>query len=314
MENRAYALAVGIFTIVVGLATAAAFWWFAGRTERTYDVYLYTDGSVGSLNEQAAVRFRGIRAGRVTDIDLDPETPRRILIRLRLDESLQLSKATSAKLATQGLTGFIYVQLEDDGSDPRPLDAPAGELPRIELKPSNTNPVEAAVLALNRIRDVADKLNLILSDTNRANLEQSLAHISSSTKHLDETLANAPELIERAKKVLARFDSDDINHTLANLDKTTGELPQTLASLRSTLAGLQALTNRWESLGGDIQTRVIADGGERLGQTLDELRKTSGELTTLINTLERNPQSIVFGRPRAEPGPGERGYTPPAKP
>lgn len=314
MENRAYALAVGIFTIVVGLATAAAFWWFAGRTERTYDVNLYTDGSVGSLNEQAAVRFRGIRAGRVTDIDLDPATPRRILIRLRLDESLQLSRGTRASLATQGLTGFIYVQLEDDGSDPRPLDVAPGEVPMIPLQASNTNTVEAAIAALNRIRDVASQLSLVLNDSNRANLQETLAHVASTTRHLDATLAQAPELIERADRVIARFDSDKIDRTLGNLERATNELPSTLGSLRGTLSGLQSLTARWDALGSDMQTRLIADGGEQIGQTLDELRRTSAELTTLINTLERNPQSIVFGRPRAEPGPGERGYIQPARP
>lgn len=314
MENRAYALAVGLFTIILGLATATAFWWFAGRTERTYDVYLYTDGSVGSLNEQAAVRFRGIRAGRVTDIDLDPSTPRRILIRLRLDASLQLSHATRARLATQGLTGFIYVQLEDDGSDPRPLEAPPGELPRIALDPSNTNTVEAAINALNRIRDVADRLTLVLDDTNRGNLKQSLANIAATTKHLDEALAKVPQLVEHADNVVARFDSDKLDRTLGNLERTTDELPQTMATLRTTLSGLQSLTSRWEALGSDVQTRLIADGGGQLGQTLDDLRRTSGELSALINTLERNPQSIVFGRPHPTPGPGERGYSPPARP
>jgi len=314
MENRAYALAVGLFTIVVGLATAASFWWFSGRTERTYDVLLYTDGSVGSLNEQAAVRFRGIRAGRVTDIDIDPDTPRRILVHLRLDASLQLSRATRAKLATQGLTGFIYVQLEDDGSDPRPLEAADGELPRIVLEKSNTNPTEAAIAALNRIRDVADKLTLVLDDKNLGNLRSSLEHMSASTRHLDEAMTQAPALIARANSLVARFDTDKMDSTLGNLERTSKELPATLATLRNSLGGLQALTARWESIGGDVQTRLISDGGGQLGSTLDDLRRTSAELSSLIATLERNPQSLLFGRPSAEPGPGESGYTPPARP
>ena len=37
-------------------------------------------GSVSGLNTQAQVRFRGIRAGKVQDIELDPKDPRNILI------------------------------------------------------------------------------------------------------------------------------------------------------------------------------------------------------------------------------------------
>lgn len=313
MENRAYALAVGIFTIVVGLATAASFWWFSGRTERTYDVLLYTDGSVGSLNEQAAVRFRGIRAGRVTDIDLDPETPRRILIRLRVDASLQLSRATRARLATQGLTGFVYVQLEDDGSDPRPLETVGDQLPRLALDKSNTNTTEAAINALNRIKDVADRLTLVLDDKNLANLSTSLEHIAASTRHLDATLAQAPGLISKAEHVIARFDTDKIDSMLSNVDRTTRELPATLATLRTTLKSLETLTTRWEALGSDVQTRLIGDGGDQLGGTLEDLRRTSAELSALIATLERHPQSLLLGRPGAEPGPGEAGYIAPAR-
>ena len=84
MENRAYALAVGLFTVLLGIATALSFWWFSGRTEKTYDVRLITEGGVGGLSEQAAVRFRGVRAGRVTDIDFDPANPAHILVRVRL--------------------------------------------------------------------------------------------------------------------------------------------------------------------------------------------------------------------------------------
>ena len=98
---------------------------------------------------------------------------------------------------------------------------------------------------------------------------------------------------------------------------TSGELSVKEAALVGAVLALLALglvlTTRWEALGSDVQTRLIGDGGGQLGGTLEDLRRTSAELSALIATLERHPQSLLLGRPGAEPGPGESGYIAPVR-
>ncbi len=308
MENRAYAFAVGLFTITLGLAIVFSVWWLSGRTERTYDVVLYTDGGVSGLNEQAAVRFRGLRAGRVTDIDFDPTTPRRIIVRLRLAADIPLTRATQATLGTQGLTGFVFVRLEDDGNDPAPPPMGPEGLPRIALDTSSPNPVEAALDAVKRMQGVADRMAKVLDEPNRKRITDTLQRLDASSKHFATLLARTPELLDHTNNILARFDSVKLDATLDNLAKGSSELPAAVADLKRTLHNIDALTSRWSDLGEDLQNRVVADGGAGIGDTLTELQRTSNELSQLIATLERNPQAIVFGRPRPVPGPGETGY------
>ncbi|MCL2656047.1 MAG: MlaD family protein [Betaproteobacteria bacterium] len=305
MENRAYAFSVGLFVLVLGAALAFSVWWLSGRSEQTYTVVLYTDAGVNGLNEQAAVRFRGLRAGRVTNIDFDPQTPRRILVRLRLSAGIPLTQATRASLGTQGVTGFVFVQLDDDGSNPQAIPPSLDGLPHIELNTRASSPTDAALEAIERIRVVADRLGEVLDTDNRARLSRTLTHLDDSSRHLETLLAKTPELMERMNRFAARLDSDKIDTTLNNLARSSSELPQTLAGLQRASQSIDALGTRWDALGQDLQMGV---GSLRIGDTLIELQRTSSEFSKLVEILERNPQAIVFGRPEPRPGPGEGGY------
>ncbi|WP_341674900.1 MlaD family protein [Niveibacterium sp. SC-1] len=310
MENRAHAFSVGLFTIVLGLAVAFAMWWLSGRSERTVDLVMVTEQGVSGLSEQAAVRFRGLRSGRVTNIEFDKDNPRRILVSARLTADVPLTKALRAKLNTQGLTGFVSIDLDDDGTDPRPLAGPGEAFPEIPLEARTRGTMESVALAAERVRDIAERLALIVNDKNRERVASVLENVDRSSQHLEAVLAKMPELVERLDRVVARLDSARIDATLANIEKGTASLPQTVEQLRVTLAAVQQLSARWEAVGNDLQTRVVGEGGSQLGDTLGQLQQLSSDLSGLINSLERNPQSIVFGRKGPVPGPGEAGYAP----
>ena len=136
MESRAHAIAAGIFTLLLGLASALAVFWLSGKQEATNEYILVTRGNVSGLNTQAQVRFRGMRAGKVLDIDLDPKDPRNILITISVAADLPMTRGTTAKLNYQGVTGLASVLLEDKGENIEPLKRTDGEPPRIELKPN----------------------------------------------------------------------------------------------------------------------------------------------------------------------------------
>ena len=135
MENRAYALAAGLFTLLLGLAAAGLIWWLGQNKQDVAYYILEGRDNVTGLNAQAAVRYRGIRAGQVENIDIDAKDRRLILVRISLDARYPLTAGTVAKLNTQGVTGLAYIQLEDDGNDTRPLVGKDGETPRIAAQP-----------------------------------------------------------------------------------------------------------------------------------------------------------------------------------
>ena len=68
MENRAYALAAGLFTLLLGFGVVVAALWFSGDAVETRDYLMVSRVPVSGLNTQAPVRYRGVTVGKVTDI------------------------------------------------------------------------------------------------------------------------------------------------------------------------------------------------------------------------------------------------------
>jgi phospholipid/cholesterol/gamma-HCH transport system substrate-binding protein len=183
MESRAHALAAGLFVLILGVVTAAAIWWFRQDHDDKAQYLLETRQGVGGLNTEALVRYRGIRAGKVEHIGIDPRDPRYIVVRISIDDELALTRGTTARLTMQGITGLTYISLDDAGNDPQPLTAPDGELPRIKLEPTLFDALSAnAAETMRQFSSVVSRLDKVLSDKNAANLPLSPPTVCASCR------------------------------------------------------------------------------------------------------------------------------------
>jgi phospholipid/cholesterol/gamma-HCH transport system substrate-binding protein len=115
MENKAHAMAAGAFVLVVtALLALLAIWLTRDNTER--DLYdMSTSETVSGLQPQAAVRFRGVPVGKVELIGFDAKVKGNVLIRVSIDRGTPVTKSTFATVASQGVTGLGFIQLDDDG-------------------------------------------------------------------------------------------------------------------------------------------------------------------------------------------------------
>ena len=101
MENRSHALIAGVFTVtLIALAVLLAIWLGRDKIQRVpYEIV--TRQAVSGLNLQAAVRYKGIKVGNVTDIDFDPAQPGQIILRLEVMPDTPVTGATFATLGYQ---------------------------------------------------------------------------------------------------------------------------------------------------------------------------------------------------------------------
>ena len=112
MENKAHALAAGLFVLIVSALVAGLGMWLT-RDAGNYHAYeLSSRAGVSGLQSQAAVRYKGVAVGKVTHIGFDPQINGNVLIRIAVHENTPLTPSTFAVLGYQGVTGLAYVLLE----------------------------------------------------------------------------------------------------------------------------------------------------------------------------------------------------------
>ena len=309
MESRSYALLTGLFTILLGLALAATFVWFRGDT-RSYTNYLVVSKfPVNGLNRQAAVRFRGVEIGKVDDISLDSQDSKNILIRVQLDNSVPITHGTFAQIGYQGLTGIAFIVLDDDGSNPARLEYPAGGLARIDVRGNVLDDLtQSSTALLKQAADVLDRLNKIASDSNQSRIENTLANFEKASAQLEPALRAIPEVTERAKKLLGDENQQSLRRSLANIEQATSAVTPLLDDSRTVLANMRHLSDKLDKLGTEISSEITDSTLPKVDQLIEQLGQDTQAFHRLMLQIEREPQSLVFGRQRPQPGPGEPGF------
>lgn len=308
MENRAHALAAGLFALLLGAAAVLAVWWFSpGRTPMR-EVVLVARGDLNGLSQQARVRYRGLSVGSVAGIRIDPDDHRVILVRLRVPRDLPLTRGTHASLGSLGVTGLAFIQLDDRGNDPTPLeDGPDGP-PRIELDPGVLNQISTrALAAVEQIAAVSNRIARVLDEDSVTRLRNMLARLESAAGGLDRGMAELPQILAGMRQLLAPDNVARLSALVANLERGSAEAAPVAAEFRALLGRVDQLVARLDQAAVGSSEGMLDGTLPQLNVLLRELAATSRRLGHLAEELESAPQMLITGR-GAEPGPGEQGF------
>jgi phospholipid/cholesterol/gamma-HCH transport system substrate-binding protein len=314
MENKAHALAAGSFTLLLIAALVAAVMWIRREPIANDRYILHTRGSVSGLNAQAPVRYRGVEVGKVESIEFDPSDTRTILVGISVRNGTPLTQAAHAELAAQGITGLSYVQLADDGSSSKLRDPTDPDQARIELRPSFLERMSGSGEHLVvRVAELTSRLQEWLSEDNRKQLLQTLAALDEAARGVSKGAASlqiatqsVPALAQQAGTTLKNADL-----LMADVRALSGVLTERVHSLERVAASAERIGTAVEQLSAGAGMLAAAASREslpKLNQTLDEIRRSTHSLQRLIDEVNANPSSLVFGRSPPNPGPGEPGF------
>lgn len=317
MENRAHALAAGLFLLLLSAAVGLAIWFLSSDDESGREYLLVTTADVGGLSPQAQVRYRGIRVGKVQEIAINPDNPREIHVRISIPERYPVTAATRAELGYLGVTGLALIEMTDDGSDPTPL-SPAEA--RIPLRGSQFGGLGGkASDTMDVMKQVLLRLQVLLDDRNLERIGATLNSLQSATAHLDNTLVHLPgvagdlrDTLHRMQSLLSAENLDRTSRILARLETVSGQGEPLVQELRTVLASMQQLSGRLDRLAASTGEQVNDDMLPRLRTLLDEANRDARQLRRVLGELESSPQMLLLGRELPQPGPGEPGFDVPA--
>lgn len=306
MENRSHALIAGLFMLLLGFAAIASVWWFGGQREASREYIVVTRQNVTGLSPQAQVRYRGIGVGKVQGIQLDPADVRNILIRIRVNAEVPVTRGTTAKLGYQGVTGIAHVLLEESGRDAEPLTDKGDGPPRIAMQQSLIEELsEAGGSTMRQARDFLANANQLLNAENRQRIAQTLVNLEATSRRADESLL-------RLQALLSPENVSLLNATLARSEQAMGQVGPFFAEARELVARLKAVSDKVDLALGDPTAGGAGALLPRLNELSVELSASSRQATRVLKMLEESPQSLLFGNPQPQPGPGEEGFAAPA--
>ena len=283
MENKSHAIVAGIFTLVLLAATVLIGMWFSRDRTEWVPYQIATRLSIPGLNPQAAVRYRGLDVGKVDDISFDPQRVGQILVHISVRPDTPVTQSTFATLGYQGVTGIAYVQLDDDGSHPARVKSSKEHIARIEMRPSLFDQLQTRGLEiLKQTQEVASRINNLLSPANQQAVLDAFGNVSRAATEL--------EAIPR-----------QLQPTLATLPGMTAQAQQTLSSLDTLSKNASALTTSLGSMANRLEYETLP--------LAHDMRSSIRALNRTLDSLNERPQSVLFGSPRAKPGPGEPGFS-----
>lgn len=258
---------------------------------------LFFDSSVRGLQIGAPVEFQGIKVGSVLDIQLEYDSaastfripvlieiePERIVER-NVAQAADSPYATLNNLVEKGLrarlqsgsllTGQLFIELSMQPETPFVLseeETPYPELPTTTAASFAQIAKSAedfmAKLDSVRIEDIGNELLMALQGANKI---INAPEVQASVKDLEASL-------QSFRSILAKVDDSNLQQAI---DAGHGALDK--------LNGTLVLTNRILKTDSPLQYNVIQLSGE--------LEETARAIRSLVETLQRKPQSLIFGK------------------
>lgn len=319
MENKAHAIVAGAFVLVVtALLVLLSVWLMRDTTQR--DMYeMSTHDVLTGLQTQAAVNFRGVPVGKVEKIGFDSKIKGNVLVRVSIDRSAPLTKSVFATVASQGVTGLGFIQLDDSGTSAERLVPNDADPPRIPLQAGGFDKLlKQSEVIFKQLEQASNGLNKLLSNDNQQRVVTGLDNIASAAARVDQLSAtvrtimnaqlgpdraNIPAFIKNADAAVASF-----TRTSEQAQATLAEVGTTATRLNQKGGPLDKLSEGAEALAAGVQTFSAATL-PKLGEVADETARTMRQLRRTVTAVDDNPQALIFGNGPPIPGPGEAGFS-----
>jgi len=301
METRAHHVLIGLFTVLVAAAAVLFCLWLnksSGDKNLNYYTVVFNE-AVSGLSKGSPVQYSGIKVGDVVGLTLDPQDPRKVLARIRVEGNIPIKQDTGAKLALAGITGTSLIQLTNGSPQSPKLESKDDRDPVIIATPSPLN----ALLAngedvMTNVNDVLLNAKEFLAPENARNLNQTLQHLEQVTGALAAQRNSLGDLVQQISSATRQANSamQQANQLLSHQGTDAmNNMQQAMNSLAASSKQIEQIINQNQgSLNGGVQS--IAE----IGPAIAELRTTLASVRAISRKLENNPGAYLLGKDKIQ--------------
>ncbi len=326
MSTKVSPTVIGAFVIgAVALIVIAILLLGSGRLFRqTRDFVLYFDNSVNGLRVGAPVKFKGVEVGTVKDIRLQLEKGAEVnkipvIIEIDLEKltlrgaapQIAVDREAFHKAVVDGfrgqlemeslVTGLLYVALDFFPGTPINFvqqDNVNNKYPEIPTLPTSLEQAKGAVdRILNKLEEI-DFKRLIDSLTKTSDEVGQLVRVNSPT--VKSILQSVDQAMPQLRGAILDFRTltATANNNVTNV---SADLHQTLTAAHSAIEQIAATMKEAETT--IISVRATVDPNSptfyELTKSLREVSMAASSIRLLADSLDRNPQAIILGNPKA---------------
>lgn len=329
MKTKMNPALVGVFVLGALALGVAALLTFGGVNlfSKPQRFVVSFDETIHGLDLGSPVKVRGVRAGRVVNLNVHYdvktnhsrvvvvcELTRKVVVndngseidlssRKELEEMVR--RGMRAQLGVQGLaTGLLYVELTFEDPQVYPLAETLAGGPHLEVPSIPSSMAEAYASAMQILSNLKKIDFPGLERDVRALLVDTRKQIN--TINLTEVTA---EWAKAGKAVTALIDSAEIRQTFANLNSAIDSLKTTMAGvdqqiapagqqLNAVLLQAQSTLKTFEAAAANARNFISAQSGlgQEATQALMQLSEAAMSVQRLTEFLERNPSALITGR------------------
>jgi len=300
MDRDANYVAVGAFVLlVIAMTVTFVFWYTDQQDKQIYLRYeIYFPGTVSGLTRGSPVRYLGVDVGKVTRIMIDPERRNRVLVIADIEATAPIDGRTQASLSLQGITGLLYIDLQQDRNATAPGALAEGlHYPVIRSAQSDFDVLVSNLPALStHLVELVERFNQLFSDENVRSFKTTLDNVRLASERLPGTVREAQELVADV-----RHAAQEVGGAAADLRvmeaHTAPDIESAIANLRHVADNLARTSNRLEHFVADNEpgvSRFTHQSLPEFEQLLRESREAARDFRDLSRSLKQNPSQLIY--------------------
>lgn len=287
--------------------------------------------SVQGLDKGAAVKFRGVPIGTVSDISILSDRQIQVIMRIETDNienedsgfsmtnrlkeveerlSSYIPEGLRCQLNAAGITGIKYIEFDFFPSAPAITEDTPTHVADCAFIPSTPSLLTDTVRVFQKslenfskmdLEGISNRIKKVLDNVDALTGEEQFDAIVGDAQHLiSDARTTLKTFRQLAESVPVKEISQDLAKALSQFDQTLSELESLGKSVNSKISGLDINGVSTQLNDSMVELQKTAKVYRRLPTDLtksfQQIQEAIDQLTNLTDSIQEDPASLIYGR------------------